>query len=98
YGAAGLEIVKSPLFALYEVLWLLRVFNFEKSKEGPGLTRAPGDPAAAVYVHYLAEVLERIREISPTDQGNICRGAAGCAPTCYDCSSPRIIAPVLASS
>ena len=60
YGAAGQEIVNSPLFALYEVLWLLRVFNFERSKEEQGLTRAPGYPAAAVYVRYLAEVLGRV--------------------------------------
>ncbi len=60
YGAAGQDIVNSSLFALYETLWLLRVFNFEKSKEEQGLLRAPGYPAAVVYVHYLTEVLERI--------------------------------------
>ena len=60
YGAAGREIVNSPLFALYEVLWLLRVFNFEQSKEEQGLARAPGYPAAEVYMRYLAEVLRRV--------------------------------------
>jgi aminoglycoside phosphotransferase (APT) family kinase protein len=54
YGTAGREIVGSPLFALYEVLWLLRVFNFERAKEEQGLARAPGYPAAAVYEKYLA--------------------------------------------
>ncbi|MBI3757102.1 MAG: aminoglycoside phosphotransferase family protein [Deltaproteobacteria bacterium] len=61
YGAAGQEIANSPLFALYEVLWLLRVFNFEKSKEAQGLARAPGYPAAAVYARYLAKVLGKIK-------------------------------------
>jgi aminoglycoside phosphotransferase (APT) family kinase protein len=57
YGAAGREIVGSSLFALYEVLWLLRVFNFERSKEEQGLARAPGYPAAEMYVRYLTSTL-----------------------------------------
>ena len=58
YGPTGREIVRSPLFALYEVLWLLRVFNFERSKEEQGLARAPGYPAAAVYEKYLVARLK----------------------------------------
>ena len=58
YGTAGREIVSSPLFVLYEVLWLLRVFNFERSKEEQGLARAPGYPAAMVYEEFLRAVLE----------------------------------------
>jgi hypothetical protein len=58
YGTAGRGIVSSPLFVLYEVLWLLRVFNFERAKEEQGLARAPGYPAAVVYKELLAMVLE----------------------------------------
>lgn len=58
YGTAGREIVSSPLFVLYEVLWLLRVFNFECSKEEQKLSRAPGYPAAAVYEKYLSRFLK----------------------------------------
>jgi hypothetical protein len=61
YGAAGREIVSSPLFVLYEVLWLLRVFNFERSKEKQGLSRAPGYPAAAFYEQILAQTLQKIQ-------------------------------------
>jgi len=57
YGTTGREIVSSPLFVLYEVLWLLRVFNFERAKEEQGLSRAPGYPAAMVYEELLATVL-----------------------------------------
>jgi aminoglycoside phosphotransferase (APT) family kinase protein len=57
YGPAGREIVQSAFFTLYEVLWLLRVFNFERSKEEQGLTRAPGYPAAVVYEGFLSTVL-----------------------------------------
>jgi aminoglycoside phosphotransferase (APT) family kinase protein len=57
YGPSGQEIVSSSAFRLYEILWLLRVFNFERSKEEQGLARAPGYPAAAMYERFLAEVL-----------------------------------------
>jgi hypothetical protein len=57
YGPAGREIVQSAFFTLYEVLWLLRVFNFERSKEEQGLARAPGYPAAMVYDGFLSTVL-----------------------------------------
>ena len=59
YGAAGREIIGSPFFTLYEVLWLLRVFNFERSKEEQGLSRAPGYPAAAFYEQMLAQTLQK---------------------------------------
>ncbi len=58
YGTAGQDIVSSSLFALYEVLWLLRVLNFERSKEEQGLARAPGYPAAEAYMRYLASTLQ----------------------------------------
>jgi hypothetical protein len=61
YGAAGREIIGSPLFTLYEVLWLLRVFNFERSKEEQGLSRAPGYPAAAFYEQILARILREMQ-------------------------------------
>jgi hypothetical protein len=59
YGTAGREIVSSPLFVLYEVLWLLRVFNFECSKEEQGLSRAPGYPVAIFYEQTLAQVFQK---------------------------------------
>ncbi|NOT57951.1 MAG: aminoglycoside phosphotransferase family protein [Deltaproteobacteria bacterium] len=61
YGPTGRDITESPLFRLYEVLWLLRVFNFERSKEESGLARAPGYPAAAVYERYLMARLHSSR-------------------------------------
>jgi len=61
YGPTGREIISSPVFRLYEILWLLRVFNFERSKEEQGLDRAPGYPAAAVYEEFLAEALGRLK-------------------------------------
>jgi aminoglycoside phosphotransferase (APT) family kinase protein len=57
YGPAGQDIVRSSLFTLYEALWLLRVFNFERSKEEQGLARAPGYPAATVYEELLFTLL-----------------------------------------
>ncbi len=60
YGTIGRELVGSPIFALYEVLWLLRVFNFETAKEEQGLERTPGYPAAASYVEFLEEALNRL--------------------------------------
>jgi len=60
YGATGQEIVSSSLFTLYEVLWLVRVFNFERSKEEQGLPRTPGYPAAETYRRYLEVVVTRI--------------------------------------
>ena len=62
YGLAGQDIVESLAFALYEVLWLLRVFNFERSKQEQGLDRAPGYPAATVYAGFLAETLARLKQ------------------------------------
>jgi hypothetical protein len=43
------------------VLWLLRVFNFERSKEEQGLARASGYPAAACYEQMLAQILQKIQ-------------------------------------
>ncbi len=60
YGATGRKIVSSSLFKLYEVLWLLRVFNFERSKEEQGLPRASGYPTTFVYERFLGEVSRSI--------------------------------------
>ena len=60
YGRGGTEILQSEIFALYEALWLLRVFNFEVSKQESGLERAPGYPEAAVYAEFLTDVLARL--------------------------------------
>jgi len=60
YGPSGTEIVQSEIFVLYETLWLLRVFNFEISKQERGLDRAPGYPEAAVYAKFLTEVIDRL--------------------------------------
>ena len=60
YGPRGTEIVQSEIFALYEALWLLRVFNFEISKQESGLECAPGYPEAAVYAEFLTGVLARL--------------------------------------
>jgi aminoglycoside phosphotransferase (APT) family kinase protein len=57
YGATGREITNSSLFTLYEILWLLRVFNFERAKEVRGLARAPGYPPAREYEKLLARLL-----------------------------------------
>jgi aminoglycoside phosphotransferase (APT) family kinase protein len=57
YGPTGRDITDSSLFGLYEVLWLLRVFNFERSKEERGLARALGYPAAASYARMLERIL-----------------------------------------
>jgi len=61
YGPVGQRIISSPVFVLYEVLWLLRVFNFERSKEEQGLDLTPGYPAATVYEGFLAEALGRLK-------------------------------------
>ena len=61
YGSSGREIIGSSLFVLYEILWLLRVLNFERSKEEQGLARAPGYPAATVYEEYLGKVLSAMQ-------------------------------------
>ncbi len=60
YGTIGRELVGSPIFTLYEVLWLLRVFNFETSKEEQGMERTPGYPAAVSYTEFLQEALNRL--------------------------------------
>ena len=60
YGPRGPEIVESETFAWYELLWLLRVYNFEMSKQERGLERAPGYPAAAEYAAVLKEVIDRL--------------------------------------
>lgn len=57
YGTTGQAIINSSLFTLYEILWLLRVFNFERAKELQGLARAPGYPAAEEYEKVLARLL-----------------------------------------
>ena len=60
YGATGQELISSAIFILYEVLWLLRVFNFERSKEEQGIALTPGYPAAALYAEFLQEALSRL--------------------------------------
>lgn len=59
YGPTGRDMIGSSLFVLYEVLWLLRVLNFERSKEKQGLARAPGYPAAASYEQMLTQTLQK---------------------------------------
>ncbi len=63
YGRVGRELVGSPIFTLYEVLWLLRVFNFETTKEEQGLEQTPGYPAAASYTEFLEEALNRLTHL-----------------------------------
>ena len=60
YGDAGQAIVESLAFALYELLWLLRVFNFECAKQARGIAPAPGYPEAGAYEAFLSEVLTRL--------------------------------------
>jgi aminoglycoside phosphotransferase (APT) family kinase protein len=60
YGPTGRDIIGSSLFVLYEVLWLLRVLNFERSKEERGLARVPGYPAAASYEQMLVQTLRKV--------------------------------------
>lgn len=60
YGPAGRDIVESLGFALYEMLWLLRVFNFECAKQEQGIAQTPGYPEAGVYKAFLSEVLTRL--------------------------------------
>ena len=60
YGPRGPEIVESETFAWYELLWLLRVYNFEISKQERGLERAPGYPAAAEYAAFLEGAIDRL--------------------------------------
>ncbi len=60
YGDAGQAIVESVAFALYELLWLLRVFNFECAKQAQGIAPAPGYPEAGAYEACLSEVLTRL--------------------------------------
>ena len=60
YGSRGPEIVESETFAWYELLWLLRVWNFEMSKQERGLERASGYPAAAEYAVALEEAIGRL--------------------------------------
>ena len=57
YGPRGPEIVESETFAWYELLWLLRVFNFEMSKQERGLERTPGYPEAAEYAIFLKRII-----------------------------------------
>ena len=64
YGTAGQRLVGSAIFTLYEVLWLLRVFNFERSKEEQGIARTPGYPAAATYAEFLREALNRLTHLT----------------------------------
>lgn len=60
YGDRGEEIVASRLFVCCEALWLLRVFNFEASKQERGIGPAPGYPPAAHYAEALAQVIDRL--------------------------------------
>ncbi len=60
YGRRGPEVVESETFAWYELLWLLRVYNFEMSKQERGLDRAPGYPAATEYATLLEGVIGRL--------------------------------------
>ena len=60
YGPRGIEIAESETFAWYELLWLLRVWNFEMSKQERGLERAPGYPAAVEYTAALEGVIGRL--------------------------------------
>jgi len=62
YGTVGRELVGSSIFTLYEVLWLLRVFNFEQSKEEQSIARTPGYPAAAIYTGLLQAALSRLTQ------------------------------------
>ena len=57
YSPRGPEIVESETFAWYELLWLLRVFNFEMSKQERGLERASGYPEAAEYAIFLKRII-----------------------------------------
>ena len=65
YGARGEEIVASRLLTCCEALWLLRVFNFEASKQERGLGPAPGYPPAEHYAGALAQVLDRLHTDPP---------------------------------
>ncbi len=60
YGLAGQDIVESLSFALYEMLWLLRVFNFEYAKQEQSIAQTPGYPGAGTYEAFLSEVLTRL--------------------------------------
>ena len=62
YGQRGIEIVDSKTFALYELLWLLRVFNFEMSKQEQGLARAPGYPEAVTYAEFLKDIIRQLND------------------------------------
>ena len=69
YGTAGRELVSSSIFTLYEVLWLLRVFNFEQAKEEQGIARTPGYPAAAIYTEFLPAALSRLTHLPRGEDG-----------------------------
>lgn len=60
YGERGAALAETRCFACYELLWLLRVFNFETSKQARGLSPAPGYPPADHYARALVEVLDRL--------------------------------------
>lgn len=57
YGQEAQKKVTSKVFWLYEILWLLRVYNFEKSKEEKGIPVVPGYPVASIYEQYLGHVI-----------------------------------------
>ena len=61
YGEAGAEMVESATFAWYEVLWLLRVSNFEVAKKNSGLGPAPGYPSAEAYRPLLETVILKMQ-------------------------------------
>jgi len=49
---------RASLARLYEVLWLCRVYNFEKSKEQRGLPMTQGYPRSLFYEKALNQILE----------------------------------------
>ncbi len=61
YGQEAQEKVTSKVFWLYEILWLLRVYNFEKSKEEKSIPVALGYPVASTYEQYLSHVIQRLK-------------------------------------
>ncbi len=61
YGEDGAKIVESATFNWYELLWLLRVSNFEIAKQRRGLGPAPGYPPAQAYGSLLETVIRQVQ-------------------------------------
>ncbi len=74
YGPRGPESVESETFVWYELLWLLRVWNFEISKQERGLERAPGYPAAVEYATFLERAIARLSSISQNKENAYASG------------------------